>query len=98
MLQLRVLLEDFENLLSRKFHGDKIVIERQKREDLLHRNSSFGDIVPDSATIDESHIRACLLPHGVAYKISYVGFALVIPYQMNRSLTDNFAVFFFWIF
>jgi hypothetical protein len=83
-------------LLSRKCHGDKIVIERQKREDLLHRNSSFGDVVPDSATVDEGHIRACLLSHGVAYKIAYVGFALVIPYQRNRSLTDDFAVFFFY--
>ncbi len=93
MLQLCILLQDFQDLFPREFHGDKAVIERQKGEDLLQGNSPFGDIVPYSATVDEGYISACLLPHGVTYKISYVGFALVVPYERNGSLTDNPAVF-----
>jgi hypothetical protein len=72
MLQFRVLLQDFQDLFPCEFHGDKDVIERQKGEDLLQGNSPFGDIVPDSATVDEGHIRACLFLHGVTYEISYV--------------------------
>ena len=72
MLQLRVLLQDFQDLFPCEFHGDKDVIEWKKGEDLLQGNSPFGDIVPYSATVDEGYIRACIFPHGVTYKISYV--------------------------
>jgi hypothetical protein len=72
VLQLRVLLQDFQYLFSCEFHGDKDVIEWQKGEDLLQGNSPSGDIVPDSAAVDECHIRACIFPHGVTYKVSYV--------------------------
>ena len=72
MLQLRVLLQGFQDLFSREFHGDKAVIEWQKGEDLLQGNSPFGDIVPDGAAVDEGDIRTSIFPHGVTYKISYI--------------------------
>ena len=80
VLQLCILLQDFQDLFSCEFHGDKDVIERKKGENLLQGNPPFGDIVPYGATVDEGYIRACLLPHDVTYKTSYVGFSLVVPY------------------
>jgi len=76
-------------MLSCEVHRHKCIIERQKGEDLFHSNLPSGDIGSDSPAVQKSNIRVCCFPHGVAYKVSYVRFLLVISYQINGSFTDH---------
>jgi len=93
VLQPGIPFQNVEYLPSREFHGHKKVVKGKKSIDLLQGDFSSRYIVPYRAAVYHGYIRARLLSHCVANKISYVRFSLAICHKRNKGLAYDPTVF-----